>query len=208
MQKKTKHTPDGYYSVTPYLIVKDAAAAIEFYKKARKAGIKTAAEIQFNNTCEIASIPYLPVMDLVAEHLHNLAPAKLDGMLIGWTMGGHPSPNFQLAQRLNETPAPNIDAVLDVVDLGRYLQAVVSADEVGRGKPDPALFLESARRIGVLPPYCVVVEDAPAGVEAARRAGMRSIGVLSHHHRRLAASLVVPSLEELPPDAFMLLLST
>lgn len=108
----------------------------------------------------------------------------------------------------SSAPRPNIDAVLDVVDMGRYLQAVVSADEVGRGKPDPALFLETARRIGVLSPYCIVVEDAPAGVEAARRAGMRSIGVLSHHHRRLSASLVVSSLEELPPDAFMLLLSS
>jgi beta-phosphoglucomutase len=108
----------------------------------------------------------------------------------------------------SSAPRPNIDAVLDVVDMGRYLQTVVSADEVGRGKPDPALFLECARLIGVLPPHCIVVEDAPAGVEGARRAGMRSIGVLSHHHRRLSDSLVVPSLEELPPDAFMLLLSS
>jgi beta-phosphoglucomutase len=108
----------------------------------------------------------------------------------------------------SSAPRPNIDAVLDVVDMGRYLQAVVSADEVGRGKPDPALFLECARRLGVLPSECVVVEDAPAGVEAARRARMRSIGVLSHHHSRLSADLVVASLTELPPDAFMLLLST
>ena len=108
----------------------------------------------------------------------------------------------------SSAPRPNIDAVLDVVDMARYLQAVVSADEVGRGKPDPALFLESARRIGMLPPYCIVVEDAPAGLEAARRAGMRSVGLLSHHHRRLSAGLVVSSLEELPPDAFMLLLAT
>ena len=72
----------------------------------RQAGLKTAAEIQFNNTCEIASMPYLPVMDLVAEHCHNLAPAKLDGMLIGWTMGGYPSPNFQLAQRIEPHACP------------------------------------------------------------------------------------------------------
>ena len=74
--------------------------AIPHWAAAAKAGAKRAAEIQFNNTCEIASVPYLPVMDLVAEHLRNLAPVKLDGMFIGWTMGGHPSPNFQLAQRL------------------------------------------------------------------------------------------------------------
>jgi hypothetical protein len=82
--------------------------------------MKTAAEIQFNNTCEIASLPYLPVMDLVAEHCHNLADAKLDGMLIGWTMGGHPSPNFQLAQKLNHSPAPDVDKVLDDLAVERF----------------------------------------------------------------------------------------
>ena len=107
----------------------------------------------------------------------------------------------------SSAPRANIEAVLAVVDMQRHLQAVVSADEVGHGKPDPALFLESARRLRLPARRCVVVEDAPAGIEAARRAGMRSIGVLSHHHRRLSADLVVPSLEELPPDAFMLLLS-
>ncbi|MGE5127418.1 MAG: HAD family hydrolase [Betaproteobacteria bacterium] len=104
-------------------------------------------------------------------------------------------------------PRPNIDAVLAMVDLGRYLDAVVSADEVGYGKPDPALFLESARRLRVPPARCIVVEDAPAGIEGARRARMRSIGVLSSHHPRLSADLVVPSLEALPPDAFVLLLA-
>ena len=82
----------------------------------------------------------------------------------------------------SSAPQPNIDAVFDVLGFGRWLDAVVSADEVGRGKPDPALFLESARRIGVPAERCVVVEDAPAGIEGARRAGMRSIGVLSAHH--------------------------
>jgi beta-phosphoglucomutase-like phosphatase (HAD superfamily) len=47
-----------------------------------------------------------------------------------------------------------------------------------------------------------VVEDAPAGLEAARRAGMPSIGVLSQHHARLEADVVVPTLEALPDGAF------
>ena len=62
--------------------------AVRHWEVARLAGLRTATEIQFNNTCEIASIPYLPVMDLVAEHLRNLASAKLNGMMIGWTHGG------------------------------------------------------------------------------------------------------------------------
>jgi beta-phosphoglucomutase-like phosphatase (HAD superfamily) len=106
----------------------------------------------------------------------------------------------------SSAPQPNIDAALSALDLGRLLDAVVSADEVGRGKPDPAIFLEAARRLGLPPGRCVVVEDAPAGIEAARRAGMRSIGVLSPHHARLEADVVVPSLGALPTGAFEALL--
>lgn len=102
----------------------------------------------------------------------------------------------------SSAPVPNIEAVFDVIGFGRFLDAVVSADEVGAGKPDPQLFLESARRIGVPSARCIVVEDAPAGVEGARRAGMRVIGVLSAHHRELDADIVVASLDALPPDAF------
>jgi beta-phosphoglucomutase len=108
----------------------------------------------------------------------------------------------------SSAPRPNIDAALDsLAALGRYLDTVVSADEVDRGKPDPAVFLEAARRLGLPPGRCIVVEDAPAGLEGARRARMRSIGVLSHHHPRLEADLVVSSLEALRANAFEALLS-
>jgi len=102
----------------------------------------------------------------------------------------------------SSAPRPNIDAVFEVLGFERFLDAVVSADEVGRGKPDPALFLEASRRLSLAPARCVVVEDAPAGLEAARRAGMRSIGLLSDHHPALEADLVVPSLDALPGAAF------
>jgi len=108
----------------------------------------------------------------------------------------------------SSAPRPNIDAVFEsLAPLGQYLGVVVSADEVGCGKPDPAVFLEAARRLGLPPGRCIVVEDAPAGLEGARRAGMRSIGVLSLHHSRLEADLVVPSLEALDADAFEVLLA-
>jgi len=110
-------TKVGEYSISA---VGPGPRALQHWATAGQAGIRRAAEIQFNNTCEIASLPYLPVMDLVAEHLHNLAPLKLSGMLIGWTMGGHPSPNFELAQRLNRTPAPQVDAVLETMAQERF----------------------------------------------------------------------------------------
>jgi beta-phosphoglucomutase len=107
----------------------------------------------------------------------------------------------------SSAPRPNIDAVFAALALEQSLDAVVSADDVGRGKPDTAVFLEAARRLGLAPGRCIVVEDAPAGLEAARRAGMASIGVLSSHHSALEADLVVASLDQLPPGAFSTLLS-
>ena len=108
----------------------------------------------------------------------------------------------------SSAPRPNIDAAFEsLAALGQSLDLVVSADEVGRGKPDPAIFLEAARRLGLPAGRCIVVEDAPAGLEGARRAGMRSIGVLSEHHARLEADVVVPSLEALEADAFLALLA-
>ncbi len=59
--------------------------------------------------------------------------------------------------------------------------AVVGGDEGLPGKPEPAIFLEAARRIGVPPGACIVFEDAPFGIEAARRAGMRAVAVCSSH---------------------------
>ncbi|WP_353813970.1 HAD family hydrolase [Agromyces sp. SYSU T00266] len=58
----------------------------------------------------------------------------------------------------------------------RFEGRIFSASEVEKGKPEPDLFLHAARRMGVAPSDCVVVEDSPSGIAAAARAGMRSIG--------------------------------
>jgi beta-phosphoglucomutase-like phosphatase (HAD superfamily) len=59
--------------------------------------------------------------------------------------------------------------------------AVVGGDEGLPGKPEPAIFLEAARRMGVEPAECIVFEDAPFGIEAARRAGMRAVALCTSH---------------------------
>lgn len=107
----------GEYSISA---VGPGPRALRHWSAAAEAGLRKAAEIQFNNTCEIASLPYLPVLDLVAEHLHRLAPYGLEGMLIGWTMGGHPSPNFELAEALGRTPSPGVDEALDALARERF----------------------------------------------------------------------------------------
>ena len=105
----------------------------------------------------------------------------------------------------SSAPRANLEAILAALKLQDYFAAIVSAEDVERGKPDPQVFLVAAEKLRVAPAACVVVEDAPAGTEAARRAGMRSIGVLNSH-ADLSADLVVRTLEELPEDAFDALL--
>ncbi len=62
-------------------------------------------------------------------------------------------------------------------------RVLVCADEIGRGKPDPEGYLTAAQRLGVAPVACVVIEDTPAGLEAAQAAGMRAIGVSGTYGR-------------------------
>jgi len=106
----------------------------------------------------------------------------------------------------SSAPRANLDVVLEVIGLRGCFQAVVSAEDVTAGKPDPQVFLTAAARLGASPSQCVVVEDAAAGVEAARRAGMRSIGV--SRKSTLAADIAASSLTELAPDVFVRLLAS
>lgn len=72
---------------------------------------------------------------------------------------------------------PNMEFILDGLDLRRFFDAVTTASDVKQGKPDPAMFLVSAEKLGVEPERCIVFEDAIGGFEAAHRAGMVSIGI-------------------------------
>src|SRR5262249_31154571 len=98
-------------------------------------------------------------------------------------------------------PRANIDAVLQALSATHVFQAIVSAEDVRHGKPNPEVYLLAASRVGVPPDRCIVVEDAVAGVEGARRGGMRSIGI-SHNGKHLPADVVVRSLELLEPGEF------
>jgi beta-phosphoglucomutase len=105
----------------------------------------------------------------------------------------------------SSAPRENVDTMLAVLGLAAWFQAIVSAEDVTLGKPDPQVFLTAAARLGSSPAQSIVVEDAPAGVEAARRAGMPSIGV-RRNGKPLDADLAVTSLADIPPDGFARLL--
>ena len=102
-------------------------------------------------------------------------------------------------------PRLNVEAILEVAGGASCFAAISAAEDVAVSKPDPAVFLLAAERLGVPPQRCIVVEDAPAGIEGARRAGMRSVGICGLH--QVQGDVTVRSLEELSDDAFDRLLA-
>ena len=100
----------------------------------------------------------------------------------------------------SSAPAENVRVMLDALALDRYFDAIVSAEDVTAGKPDPQVFIAAAAKLHTPPGGCVVVEDAAAGIEAARRAGMKCVGV--NAATVLPADVFVPSLADLPQDTF------
>ena len=99
---------------------------------------------------------------------------------------------------VTSTPRANLDLVLTGAGLAGAFDTIVAAEDVSRGKPDPEGYLLAARRLGVAPERCLVIEDAPGGIEAARSAGMHSLAVTTTRPCQdlAAADAVVDSLSE------------
>ena len=148
--------------------------------------IANAKEELYRRLVRRDGIPSLPGLNIGCASLHDQ----------GW-----------LQAIASAAPRANVDAVLEALSATHIFQAIVSAEDVRRGKPDPEVYLTAAARVGVSPDRCVVLEDAVAGVQGARSAGMKSIGV-SRNGTHLPADIVVHSLESLEPDAFEKLLES
>lgn len=99
---------------------------------------------------------------------------------------------------VTSTPRANIDFVLGQIGLTDSFETIVAAEDVSKGKPEPEGYLLAARRLGVPPDRCLVIEDAPGGIEAGRRAGMRTLAVATTHPREklTAADTIVGSLDD------------
>ncbi len=148
------------------------------YGDAEIAALDERKEAAFRRIIE-ADFPAMPGAAKLLEELHDA------GFALGVGSSG---------------PPENVELVLQRLGVGELFEAVVTGMDVTRGKPDPQVFLIAAERLGVRPERCAVIEDAPAGVEAANAAGMASIGLTSTGRTAeslCAARLVVGSLEEL-----------
>jgi HAD superfamily hydrolase (TIGR01509 family) len=75
----------------------------------------------------------------------------------------------------------NVDFVLDNLNLRSYFPVIITAGDVQVSKPHPDVFLKAAERLAIAPEHCIVFEDSPKGIEAARRAGMKAVGITSYH---------------------------
>jgi beta-phosphoglucomutase len=101
----------------------------------------------------------------------------------------------------SSAPRGNLDLILGLTETEHFFDAIVSMEDTQRGKPDPQVFLVAAGKLGVEPAHCVVLEDAVAGVQAAKAGGMKCIAVsfVGHHPeaslRQAGADLVVKTLE-------------
>lgn len=110
----------GEYSIS---VPGPGPRALAQWKSAREAGLKIAAKVQLNNTWELASVPWLPVGDLVARHCEALIEQNVSGLMLSWSLGGHPSPNLRIAQRFFDhagDAAVDRESVLLTVAAERY----------------------------------------------------------------------------------------
>jgi beta-phosphoglucomutase family hydrolase len=124
---------------------------------------------------EIAPLPG------VVEWLHRLKEAEIPAAVA------------------SSTQRANIEAVLARLGLQEAFQAIVSAEDVVHGKPDPDVFLKAAERLKMPPRKCVVFEDAHVGIEAGHAAGMKVVAVATTHspEELREADVVVKRLDDL-----------
>jgi beta-phosphoglucomutase len=106
----------------------------------------------------------------------------------------------------SSAPRANLELILRLTGVEQFFPVVVAMEDTQRGKPDPQVFQLAAQRLGIPPERCVVLEDAVAGVQAARAGGMKCIAIrfVGHHSedalREAGADLVASTVEQTPAE--------
>lgn len=137
------------------------------------------------------------VVRRVAEQL-RLECAALPGAID--TVAACAARGWRIALASN-SPGELCRLVIERLGIAGHFDTVVSVDDVERGKPDPAIYLLAAERLGVEPGECLAFEDSPTGARAARAAGMRVVAIPSAGQTFAEAEshLQIASLEEFTP---------
>ncbi|MBO9639291.1 HAD family hydrolase [Siphonobacter aquaeclarae] len=116
---------------------------------------------------------YEPYVEPIAHNVEFITDLHAHGVALGVA---------------TSAPRANLDLIMSKVPIRDLMGSVLASEDVQRHKPDPEVYLTSARNLGVSPDRCLVFEDSFSGITAARNAGMKVVGVLTSHTK-----------EELPP---------
>jgi beta-phosphoglucomutase len=146
-----------------------------------------------------------PQLSEAAVFEHGAAKERLFREMIGATLEAKLVPGVRefvaeasktvpLAVGTNAEPA-NVDFILNGAGIRKYFKAIVDGSQVARAKPAPDVYLRGAELMGVAPADCIVFEDSPVGIRAARAAGMRVVGLLTHATALEDVDVAVPDFE-------------
>ena len=114
----------GEYSLSA---VGPGPRAIQHWAWAKQTGLRTFAKVQVNNSWELSAVPWLPVFDLVQQHISALSNYDMDGLMLSWSLGGYPSPNMEIADLCLNHSVSGENDVLDSIATNRYGVAAVPA---------------------------------------------------------------------------------
>jgi hypothetical protein len=114
----------GEYSISS---IGPGPRASRHWQAARKRGLRAIAKIQAANTWELSAIPYIPAMQNVAQHALNLRNAGIKDVMLGWTLGGYPSPNIEVVGALLNSEDDSVDSAMRKVAERLYGKKFASA---------------------------------------------------------------------------------
>jgi hypothetical protein len=157
----------GEYSVT---VVGPGPRAPRHWAVARERGMRCLAKIQANTTWECSSVPYLPCVANVAETVANLRDMGVDGLMLGWTLGGHPSPNLEVVAELGRGPEVTAEAAMQAVAARRYGELAPAMVEAW--KQSSAALQEFPYSCGTV--YSAPLQTGPANLLWAEPTGYRA----------------------------------
>jgi len=161
----------GEYSISA---IGPGPRAQRHWKLARERGLNTLAKIQANNTWELSSVPYIPAVANVAKHVAALRDTGVTGLMLGWTLGGHPSPNlevvYELGKKRGDGTYPSAEEAMEIVATRRFGPA--AQEVVGAWTEISTAFSEFPYNGGLV--YCAPLQMGPANLLWAAATGYRA----------------------------------
>jgi hypothetical protein len=155
----------GEYSISS---IGPGPRAKRHWQLAREHGLKTLAKIQAGNTWELSAVPYIPAVENVALHAANLREAKVDGLMLGWTLGGYPSPNLEVVAEITNSATLTPDEAMQRV-AGRRFGELLAPAVVAAWRAFSAAFREFPYHAGLV--YSAPLQVGPANLLWSERTG-------------------------------------